>query len=93
MALEHHGDPVGDFQELVEVGRYHHDRHAAIGAGDDPVMGEAGVLEIEAIGRLVEDRDARLGIQLAGQQDLLDIAAGEAPERAFSPKVSECRCA
>src|SRR5689334_20599682 len=57
VALEHDADAVADLEQLVEVGGDDDGRQSVLRTGEDALMGEARVLQIEAVGRLVEDDD------------------------------------
>src|ERR1700735_2830522 len=83
-ALEHHADPVADLKQFVEIGGYHDEGYAACRRGVDALEGETLVLQVEPVGGLVEDGDARVRAELAREQHFLDVAAGKlAYRRAF----------
>ena len=76
-ACAHDDDAVGEAQQLGELGGDHQDGDAGGGQLlDQPVDLELGA-DVDAAGRLVQDQDARLARQPAGEHDLLLVAAGE----------------
>ena len=77
----HDRDPVGEVDELVEVGRDDEDGDAAIGELADALADRGDRPDVEAVGRLAEDDDARIERELASEDRLLDVAAAELADR------------
>ena len=76
-ACAHDDDPVGEAEQLGQLGGDHQDGDAGRGQlVDQPVDLELGA-DVDAAGRLVQDQDARLARQPAGEHHLLLVAAGE----------------
>src|ERR1700694_715792 len=78
-AAREHGDPVGELEQLVEVGRDDERCAAVPGQLPDPFANRGGRPDVEPVGRLVEDGDLRIEAQLARERELLDVAPGERP--------------
>ncbi len=80
-AIAQHDDPIGIGDDLVEFGRNHQQRQAAVAElanePDDLGMGA----DIDAARRFVQHQDARRGREPARQQHLLLVAAGQQPDR------------
>ena len=73
--------PVGDAQRLGQVGGHHQHGGAALGQlGDDPVDLLLGA-DVDALGRLGQHQHLRPLDELAGQHDLLRVAAGHRADR------------
>src|SRR3954447_23108138 len=71
------GDPVGQLQHLVELGRDEQDRRSRIALGDDLAVDELDAADIKAACGLIEDEQAQLTVELACDNDLLLVAARE----------------
>src|SRR2546427_5768937 len=52
---EHHGDPVGEFEDLIELGRDEQDCGPGVTFADRLLVDEFDATDVEATGRLVED--------------------------------------
>ena len=50
-------------------------------AASDPIESQALVVQVESVRRLVENGDVGLGVELAREQHLLNVAAGELADR------------
>ena len=77
LAAVHHGDPIGQLQDLVELGRHEQDGRPRVALGDDLLVDELDAADVEAAGRLVEHQEPKLAAELAGDDDLLLVAAGQ----------------
>src|SRR6516165_7127923 len=77
VASRDHGDPIADLEQFVEIGRDDESRAAALRELPDQVANGRGRLDVQPVGRLVEDDDLGREAHLAGEQDLLDVAARE----------------
>ena len=78
MAVEHHGDAVGDFGEFVEVLARHQHGGAAGGEIEQGLPDHGGGARIDAPGRLAHDQHGRVAQDFAADDEFLQIAAGEA---------------
>ena len=87
-AGEHHDQAVADVEELVEVGRDQQDAAAAGARLAQRAPDEGGGADVEAAGRLRRDDQARGGIDLARQDQLLGIAAGKRTGRLGGGRVA-----
>ena len=76
-AAVHHRDAVGERRDLVELGRDDDHRHARVARLDDALVDELDRADVESAGRLRGDEQPQLAAQLAGEHDLLRVAAGE----------------
>ncbi len=81
LAVAHHGDLVAEAEHLLQLGGDEQHRHAAVGQLHDQLLDLGLGADVDAAGGLVEDQQARLGDQPAGQQHLLLVAAGEVAHR------------
>ena len=77
-------DPVGQPEHLVELGGDEHDGRAAVALGHDPLVHELDRADVEAAGRLRDDQQLQRPRQLAGEDDLLLVAAGQRVGRGVS---------
>src|SRR3954454_24356621 len=73
LAAIHHGDPVGQLEDLVELCRDEQDRSASVALADRPAVDELDAADVEAASWLVEDQQAELPIKLAAHDHLLLI--------------------
>ena len=78
LPLEAHQDTVGHLQDLVEVGADEQDTHAAVTGRDHLVVDEAGRADVQTTGGMGGHQQHGIGLKLAGQNDLLLVAAGQA---------------
>ncbi len=78
LALVHHGDAVGQGEDLRELGRDEDDRLALLFLVKNRAVDVLDGAQIEAAGRLVKDDHLAAAVDLAGQDDLLLVAAREA---------------
>ena len=76
-ALAHHGDPVGEAEQLGHLGGDHQDGDAGGGELLDQAVDLELGADVDAAGRLVQDQDARLAGEPAGEHHLLLVAARE----------------
>src|SRR3954451_11452854 len=77
MAMEHHGDAVGDFRELVEV-LAGHEHGGAWGCEiTQRLPDHGGSAAVDAPGRLAYHQYLAIAQDLAPHDEFLDIAAGE----------------
>ena len=80
-AAAHHADAMGEAEQLGQLGRDQEDGEAVGGErANQPVDLGLGA-DVDALRRLVEDEEARLRRQPAGERDLLLVAAGERAHR------------
>ena len=77
LAVEHHEDAVGQRADFVELDRDQQDGLAGIAHLDDLVVDELDGADIDAARRLADDQHVGIALHLAGQNDLLLVAAGE----------------
>ncbi len=77
LALVHDEDPVRERQDLLELERDEEDRPAPVSLLDEPPVDELDRTDVEPSRRLRGDEDARIAVDLAGEHDLLLVAAGE----------------
>ena len=77
LALVHDEDPVGERQDLLELERDEQDRAALVALGDEPAVQELDRADVEAARRLRGDQDPRVARDLARDDELLLVAAGE----------------
>ena len=68
-------DPVGQLEDLVELGGDQQDRRPGVALGDRLAVDELDAPDIEPAGRLVEDEQPQVAGELAGDDDLLLVAA------------------
>ena len=93
MAFAQNDDAVAHADELGHLGGDQDDRHALCGkVGDHRVHFRLGA-DIDALRRLVEDEDARLGAQPFGQHHFLLVAAGQFLDRLPVTRRSAASCA
>ena len=68
-------------EHLVELGGDDDDGGAVVALGDDPLVDELDRADVEAARRLGHDQQLQRAGQLAGEDDLLLVAAGQASTR------------
>ena len=73
----HHGDAVGEREDLLQVLADQKHRAAARAERQELAVDELGRADVDAARRLRGEQDFRLARDLAGEQRLLQIAAGE----------------
>lgn len=76
--MEHHGDAVGDLRELVEVLAGHQHGGACGCQIKQRLADHGGSARIDAPGRLAHHQHRRVAQDLASDDELLQITAGEA---------------
>src|SRR5216684_4104008 len=78
MAVEHHSDTVGDLGKLVEV--LARDQHGSSGGGEieQRLADYGGGAGIDAPSRLAHHQHRRVAQDFTADDELLEIAAGEA---------------
>ena len=76
-AVEHHDDPVRERLDLVELDRDEQDRLAAVAQRDDLLVDELDGADVDAARRLADQQHLGVALHLAGDDDLLLVAAGE----------------
>ena len=91
LAAVHHGDPIGQLEDLVELGRDEEDRRSLISLGDHLAMDELDAADIEAARRLVENEGRELPAELPSDDRLLLVAARQRRRRERSSMASGCR--
>ena len=79
-----HHDPVGERDDLVELGRDDQHGHAAVAGGDDPLVDELDRADVDAAGRLGGDEQAQVAARARARRR---PSAGCRP-RACRPAVS-----
>ena len=84
-------DPVGQLEDLVELGRHEQDRGPGVALGDRLLVDELDAADVEAAGRLVEDEQLQVAAELAGDDDLLLVAARQRRRPSPPPRASGCR--
>ena len=72
-----HQNAVAEVDHLVEVERDEEDAAALVALGDELLVDELDRADVETAGRLHGQERVRLAVQLAGDDQLLLIAAGE----------------
>ena len=77
LAAVEHADPVRELEDLVELGGDQQDGGAGVALGDGLAMDELDAADVQAARRLVEDQQLQLAPELARDDDLLLVAAGE----------------
>ena len=80
-AVVHDEDPVGERQDLLELERLEQDRAALVALGDEPPVHELDRADVESARRLRGDEHARVALDLARDDHLLLVAAGERARR------------
>ena len=78
LALVDDEDPVGEREDLLELERDEQDRAALVALGDEAAVEELDRPHVEAARRLGRDQHLRVARDLARDDDLLLVAAGEA---------------
>src|SRR5260370_22952676 len=79
MAVEHHGDPVGDLGEFVEILARHQDGGAGGGEIEQRLPDHGGGAGVDAPGRLADDEHGRVAEDFAADDEFLPNAARPAP--------------
>ena len=75
LAAIHDGDPVGQLEDLVELGRDEQDRGPGVAHLDGTVVDELDAPDIQAARRLIQDEHLGLGAELTSDDGLLLVAA------------------
>ena len=70
-------DPVGQLEDLVELRGDQQDRRPGVALGDRLAVDELDAADIESARRLIEDEQAQVARELACDDDLLLVAAGQ----------------
>ena len=78
---EHHRDPVGEREDLVELGGDQQHGGAPVALLDDPPVDVLDRADVQPAGRLGGDQQPDRPGQLAGDDDLLLVAAGQRADR------------
>ena len=73
-----HEDPVGEGEDLLELERHEQDGASLVALLDQPAVHELDRADVEAARGLRGDQNLRVALDLAGEHDLLLVAAGEA---------------
>ena len=81
LASIHDGDPVGQLQDLVELGRDEQDGGAGVALGDRLAVDELDAADVQAARRLIEDEQLQVAAELARHDDLLLVAARQRARR------------
>ena len=76
--MEHHGNPIGDFGEFVEVLARHQHGGAARGEIEQGLPNDGGSTSVDAPGRLADHKHGRVTENFAADDELLQVAAGQA---------------
>ena len=85
------GDPVGQLEDLVELRRDEQDGRPGVALGDGLLVDELDAADVEAASRLVEDEQAQVAAELARDDDLLLVAAGQRRRLRVGRRASGCR--
>src|SRR5690349_10654818 len=80
-AAREHGGTIGNFEDLVEILTDDQDCRAASGKVDELLPDARGGGGIDAGGRLIDDQDGRPSVELAADDEFLQIAARQRPCR------------
>src|SRR5438046_2588142 len=75
-AVEHHGNPIGDFGEFVEVLACYQHGAAAGGEIEQGLPNDGGGAGVDAPGRLADHKHGRVTENFAADDELLQVAAG-----------------
>ena len=75
LAAIHDRDPVGQLEDLVELGRDEQDRRSGVTHLDRPAMDEFDAADVEPARRLVENKELGGAAELARHDGLLLVAA------------------
>ena len=78
LALVHDEDPVGEREDLLELERDEQDAASLVALLDHAAMHELDRADVEPPRRLRGDQDLGVAVDLAGEDDLLLVPAGEA---------------
>src|SRR4029079_8027637 len=71
---EHDADAVRHLQHLVQLGRDQERGDPRVTLGNGLAMDELDAADAQAAGRLVEDEELQVALELAGHHDLLLVA-------------------
>ena len=82
LALEDDEDPVGEREDLLELERDEQDAAALVALLDEPAVDELDRADVEPARRLGGDQHLRVAVDLAREDHLLLVAAGEPAQRA-----------
>ena len=74
---EHNRDPIADIEQFVEVRRHQQDRASPVSSGAQRTPDESGGADVEPARGLRRDGQSRIGVDLAREDHLLGVAAGE----------------
>ena len=80
-AAVQHADPVGEGEDLVELGRHQQHGRPGVAHLDDATVDELDRPDVEPAGGLGDDEQPGLARQLAGDDDLLLVAPGQRGDR------------
>ena len=78
MAVKHHGNPVRERQDFVKFHADQQDRFARVTQGDNLLVDEFNRANINSARRLADQQNIGVVLNIAGQNDLLLVAAGKA---------------
>jgi hypothetical protein len=76
-APRHDADTIRQSQHLVEIFADEDDRSAALAGGQQTLMHGIARARIQAAARTVRDHNGRAAAELAGDDQLLGVAAGQ----------------
>ena len=91
LALVDDENPVGEREDLLELERDEQDPAPLVALLDEPPVDELDRADVEAARRLRGDQHLRVAVDLAGEHDLLLVAAREAAgaaSAALPPRTS-----
>ena len=88
-----HGEPVGEHQQLVQILRDHQDGGAVGGQRDQGLMDRSSRTGVDAPGRLRDDEHAWVLQDLAADDELLQIAAGQAARQRLDARRADVELA
>ena len=78
LAVEHHGDAVGDLDQFVEILAGHEHGGAGSGEVEQRLADHGGGARVDAPGRLADHQHGRVAQDFAADDEFLQIAAGQA---------------
>ncbi len=84
LAVVHHHDPVGQFQDLVEILGNQQHRRAAVARRHDTRAHFRHRLHVQPETRIGDDQQLHVPVQFARQHAALHVAAGQHPDRHFA---------
>ena len=87
-SMRHHRDAVAERHQLDQVARYHHDRLALRRQLAQQRMDRVLRRDVDAAGRLVEEQDATVAREPAGDHHLLLVAAAQLGHRLVDASAS-----